>query len=103
MSMEKLTIEQKRCQALENLVMFYLKGNDLGTKELRGPVSKTNSFRIEFDKPPTQSEIEHLILILKSHQPILPESRDNRSASDIINETLAQADQAPLERRKVDI
>jgi hypothetical protein len=100
---DKQTLEQKRTQALENLVMFYLKDNKYGAKELRGPVSATNSFRIEFDKPPTQAEIEHLILILNAHKPVLPTEREDRTPLEVVNEALAKAEQQPLERREVKI
>jgi hypothetical protein len=97
------TLEQKRLQALENLVLVYLdQKNSYGGREFRGPLSMTNSFRIEFDKPPTQAEIEHLILILKAHQPILPETRDDRTAVELMNESLAKAELSPLEHRKVE-
>lgn len=97
-------LEQKRSQALENLVMFYL-GNEgsLGAKKMQGPVSVTNSFRIEFDKPPLQSEIEHLILILKAHQPVLPQNRDERTPAELVNEAFVAAGSAELERKEVEV
>lgn len=97
-----LTIEQKRTQALENLLVFYLtERGDFGAKEYRGPVSMNNRFRIEFDKPPIQSEIEHLIIILKAHQPILPENRDDKTVVEMVNDSLAAADMHPVARREI--
>src|ERR1700685_353356 len=98
------TLEQKRTQALENLALMYLvRDGSHGAKELRGPMSTTNSFRIEFDKPPTQAEVEHLIIILRAHLPILPETRDDRTPADLVNESLAKAEMAPLKHCKVEI
>lgn len=96
----QLALEQKRVQALENLVVFYLnERRDSQAREYTGPVSMNNRFRIEFDKPPIQSEIEHLIIILKAHLPVLPVTRDEKTAADIVNDTLKAADMRPLERR----
>jgi hypothetical protein len=82
----------RRTQALEKLILFYFEKDREGNaqKDLRGPMSATNSFRIEFDKPPTQAEIAHLILILQAHQPILPETRDDRPISELISDVLAE-------------
>ena len=99
---EPLTLEQKRTQALENLLLFYMnERGDFGAKEYRGPVSMNNKFRIEFDKPPIQSEIEHLIVILRAHQPILPETRDDKSPAEMVNDSLRAADLPPMEKREV--
>lgn len=95
-NMSDVKLDQRRVQAMENLLAYYLKEDHFsGHREIKLPISENNSVVLSFRSAPCKEDINQLIAGLDFIKTQCPKEPP-RVNSSIINECLEQAGLPPI-------